>query len=161
VPSNLAGGNTQQQQQQQQTMYNPQAMPYFYVANNMGHGSHYPYAPQMYPTQMATAGANSGAQHAAATNHQYQQQGKGVYNSTQYTYDTSQGGQASDNYGKTYGGGSGGVGPNSNSGKVATGSATGSSQSTDLSSPMYGKGHNMNKMNVSNLSDQLITIDLL
>lgn len=143
VPSNLAGGNTQQQ-----AMYNPTAMPYYFVGNNMVHaGAHFPYGPPhaMYQAPMATAANTSGAPHAAAANHQYQS--KGVYSATQYTYDASQGGPGSD-FGKTsYTSGSG-VGPNSNTGKVSSGSTPGVSQSTDLTSSMYAKGHNMGKMNV-------------
>ncbi|XP_021943888.1 protein lingerer isoform X3 [Folsomia candida] len=122
VPSNLAGGNTQQ------AMYN-QAMPYFYVGNNMVQGS-FPYT-HMYQQPMAPATNPSGP----AVNHQYQN--KSVYNAS-YAYDTNQGGPTNDFNNK----GSYPSGPNSNSTK---GSTTGVSQSTDLNSSIY-KGH-MGKIN--------------
>lgn len=144
VPSNIAGGNTQQ------AMYNTAPMPYY--TYNMMHGSHYPYAPphQMYQTPMATQPNASQAPHNAPANHQYQT--KGVYNTQQqYPYDAVQGGQTQDFGGKSsYNSGGGSVGQNSSTAKVTPGGgSTTQSQSTDLNSSMYPKGHNIGKMNVS------------
>jgi len=142
VPSNLTGGNAQQ------PMYNPAVPGYYFVGNNMV-GPPFPYGPPppMYPTTaMVTATNASGAPHAATGNHQYQT--KTVYGS--YGYDSGQG--TGTEYGKnSYTGGSG-VGPNANSNKGGSGSNPGGSQTTDMNSSMYGKGHNMNKMNVSTCS---------
>ncbi|CAG7662447.1 unnamed protein product [Allacma fusca] len=136
VPSNIAGQNTQQ------PIYNP-GLPGYYFVGNMHPGTPFPYAPppHMYPTTaMATPTNASGPPHAASTNHQYQN--KGVYTPS-YSYE---GQGPSTDFGKnSYAGGSG-VGPNSNSGKTSSATSSGNSQTTDLNSSMYGKGH-MNKMN--------------
>ncbi|ODN00612.1 Protein lingerer [Orchesella cincta] len=144
VPSNLAGGNTQQ------AMYNPPVPGYYFLGNNaMVHGTPYPFAAapphHMYQTAPMAAATNaSGAPHAPASNHQYQN--KSVYSGASYTtYDGSQSGPNSDFGKNSYSGGSG-VGPNSNSAKGGSGTTPGVSQSTDINSSIYAKGH-MNKMN--------------
>ena len=146
VPSNLAG-------QSAQTMYNIPQAGYYYVGNNMMHPGAFPYGPPtMYPTTaMATPNnPSSGAQHSVA-NHQYQNKGYG--SSYAPPYDTT--GQGATNVTdyvnkNTYTPGSGIGGPNSNTGKGSA-SSTGSSQSSDMSSSIYGNKGHMNKMNVSAL----------
>lgn len=138
MPSNLTGGNTQQ------AMYNPPVPGYYFLGNNaVVHGTPYPFAAapphHVYQTAPMAAATNaSGAPHAPASNHQYQN--KSVYSGGSYSYDGSQSGPNSD-FGKNSG-----VGPLSNS-KGGSGTTPGVSQSTDINSSIYAKGH-MNKMNV-------------
>jgi hypothetical protein len=130
-------------------MYNPPVPGYYFLGNNaVVHGTPYPFAAapphHMYQTAPMAAATNaSGTPHAQASNHQYQN--KSVYSGTSYTYDGSQSGPTSDFGKNSYSGGSG-VGPNSNSAKGGSGTTPGVSQSTDINSSIYAKGH-MNKMN--------------
>lgn len=131
VPSNLPGQTTQPQ------LYNP--LQYVYYGNPGG----YPYGPPMYQTTgMATPTNPTSGTHVQGGSHQYGNKNfyGNPYLPTSYDSNLQGGPTGVQDFVSKSAYNASGVGPNTTSGKGP--GSTGNSQTTDMSSSIYGnKGH--------------------